>query len=114
MLLRPTPGFTRAIECPSLPAPVRNAAGTEVRESLRLRLADPIWKHVLIGLDSRSDFGYNKYSERLYSHDGRGPADAWQEVLDLIQYLERNRLEGEEAENAAICRVLEGVVKVYG
>jgi hypothetical protein len=50
----------------------------------------------------------------LYSHDGRGPADAWQEVLDLIQYLERNRLEGEEAENAAICRVLEGVVKVYG
>lgn len=52
---------------------------------------------VINDLESRAEFGFNKYETMLKSHNGRDALmDAYQEALDLVMYL---RQEIEERKN---------------
>ena len=107
-----TLGLMRALSDEPLPPPKQfESGGAPMHERILGRSA----LNVVLrdAVQHRAAFGKRKYSTYLYAYDGRGPADMWQEVLDLIQYLERSVAEDERAEVRAVVAALKNIAEVY-
>lgn len=71
---------------------------------------DPVLRDAV---QHRAMFGKRKYGTYLYAYDGRGAADMWQEVLDLIMYLERTVAEEAFHEVRAVVSALSNIAEAY-
>lgn len=61
--------------------------------------AHPSRDQVIRDLVSRDEMGFKKYGQNLETYDGRDTlADAYQESLDLVQYLRKHIEEGNDGE----------------
>lgn len=105
-----TLGLMRALLTEPLPPP-GPGEGAPMHERVNGRDAlDPVLRWAV---QQRAAFGKRKYGTYLYAYDGRGPADMWQEVLDLIQYLERTVAEEDVYEVRAVLAALSNIVEAY-
>lgn len=82
------------------PQPAPTGRGPLVTPNLVAELAagyefSPSLPAIISGLESRDGFGRAKYGDGLRCNNGRDPAvDAWQEALDLMQYVHQMGMEG--------------------
>lgn len=78
------------------PPPIRTAQSAPIlTDDFLTRVPEKVAE----ALRLRRQFGLDKYGTVLKSHNGRNPlADALQETLDLIVYLQQARMEGRPCE----------------
>lgn len=82
------------------PEPAPTGRGALVTPNLIAELSagyefSPSLPTIISGLRSRDDFGRAKYGDGLRCGNGRDPVvDAWQEALDLLQYVHQMGMEG--------------------
>lgn len=81
----------------SIPEPDPVAEGIVVPEALIKHLTESGYDHLIPLIRERDAFGRAKYGQPLMSEDGRnGIEDARQELGDLLQYVYKCHLAGED------------------
>jgi len=105
-----TLGLLRALLEEPLPPPGPGEGAPMHERVLERSALDPVLRDAV---QQRAAMGLRKYKTYLHAYDGRGPADMWQEVLDLIQYLERTVAEEDVHEVRAVLAALSNIVEAY-